>query len=146
MRPGVYARLPQQTDALRQSTCGPPFTGTWVVRISALMTNDDNHHSHDDRSRLARLIREGRAIPYLVDNPDREHPRVRWCIYGVPETNQLFVSATNGAFTVVRSVASPVVLPPMHDRIFGIDVDDLRVAGDLSAAIWQDHARELTAP
>jgi len=97
----------------------------------------------DDAKRLRQLIKAGRVIPYLVDNADREHPSVRWCVYGAPDSGELFVSATSGSTVVVRAVKSELVYPPMADRIFGIDVRDLRTAGDVSAAIWRDCRAEL---
>lgn len=54
-----------------------------------------------------------------------------------------FVSVTNAAVTFVRTVISGLVFPPMADRAFGIDVRDLRLAGDLSAVMRRDHRDAL---
>jgi len=104
---------------------------------------NDTNADRGDRTRLERLLKSGCVIPYIMDNADREHPGVRWCVYGAPETNELFVSATNGPVVFVRAVASAVIVPPMCDRVFGIDVRDLQLAGDLTAIMWRDHRGQL---
>ena len=100
-------------------------------------------NEHNARQRLEMLIKAGRGIPYMMDNADREFPAVRWCVYGAPDTGELFVSVTNGTVMFVRAVVSDLLFPPMADRVFGIDVRDLRLAGDLTAAMWRDHRDAL---
>lgn len=96
-----------------------------------------------DRSRLERFIQKGTVIEYMTDNADRQFASVRWSVYGAWETNEVFVRVTNGSRVFVRAAPSELAFPVMRDRIWGIDVRDLRLAGDLSAAIWNDHGREL---
>lgn len=103
-----------------------------------MTTSSDAFDSDTPQHRLECLIKSGRVIPYLVNNADKEHSQVRWCIYGAPDTNELYVSVTNGTHQFVRAVHSAVFHPPMRDRIFGIDVCDLDLAGGLSSAMWRD--------
>lgn len=94
-------------------------------------------------ARLEQYLRAHACIPYEENLPDREFPRIKCSIYGVPKTNELFVRLTNGILSFVAVTPSPLVSPAMADRIFGIDAADAQVAFGLADKLWEDHREEL---
>jgi len=95
--------------------------------------------------RLVQLLLARRTIPYHENIPDPEYRSVTCSIYGAPETNELFVKLTNGTVTFVEAIESPLLAPPMADRIFGIDVLDNAVASNLADQMWEKHKDALIA-
>ena len=61
------------------------------------------------------------------------------------EINELFVKLTNGTVTFVEAIESPLLSPPMADRIFGMDVLDNAVAFNLADQMWEKHKAALIA-
>jgi hypothetical protein len=103
----------------------------------------ENHDSPAER--LRRHLRGRDCIPYYEDQPDTEFPRVKYSVYGVPKTNELFVQVSNGTLTFVDVVKSALIWPAMGDRVFGIDVDDDRLAKRLADQMWEKHRSTLVA-
>jgi len=93
--------------------------------------------------RLQRLLQANSCIVYHNELPDPEYPNVRCSIYGAPKTNELFVQLRNGPVAFVAVASSPVGLPAMADRIFGMDVQDHAVAFELADRLWAKHRDEL---
>jgi hypothetical protein len=93
--------------------------------------------------KLAELLLAKQTIPYHENIPDKEFPIVTYSVYGAPETNELFVKLTNGTVTFVEAIESPLLSPPMADRIFGLDVLDHAVASDLADQMWEKHKAAL---
>jgi hypothetical protein len=95
--------------------------------------------------RLAEAIARGEVIAYLEDSGDKEYPDLRWSIYGLPRTGEIAVRVSIGDLTLAIAEASPLQLPAMEDRIFGIDVVDQQLANELSETLWTSHADVLIA-
>ena len=105
-------------------------------------------HSNDGRGQIAaeRLethIAANEVITFEAGLPDKEFPYVVCSMWGVIPTNELFVRLTNGEVSFVDFVPSPLQVPPMVDRRFGMDVDDANAAGALADYIWERHKHEL---
>lgn len=64
-------------------------------------------------------------------------------MWGVIPTNELFVRLTNGELSFVDCVRSPIEVPAMGDRIFGMDVLDAKAAGELADEIWGRYKHQL---
>lgn len=93
--------------------------------------------------RLEQLLASKKLIPFHVDLPDKEYDFIKLSIYGAFETNELFVRVTNGKFTFVRVIDSPVLHPEMRDRIWGMDAEDSSVAFAEAESVWNEHAEVL---
>jgi hypothetical protein len=97
-----------------------------------------------DAARLDALLASNEhIIPYMENVADREFPFVTLSVYGATETNELFLSLTNGRIRFVEVIESPVFFPVMADRIFGIDVLDSHAALSHADQMWEKHKAEL---
>lgn len=96
-------------------------------------------------ARLAGLLLAKQTIPYHENIPDPEFPSVLCSVYGAPGTNELFVKLTNGTVTFVEVIDSPLLSPPMADRIFGMDELDNAVAFNLADQMWEKNKVALIA-
>ena len=96
-------------------------------------------------SRLEGYLRANACIVYHEDLPDREYAYVKCSIYGVPNTNELFVRMSNGKVSFVAVAPSPVEFPLMADRIFGLDAADHAVAFGLADKLWEQNRTVLIA-
>ena len=83
------------------------------------------------------------VIEYLRGSPDKEYPEVLWDIFGLSETGEIAVLARVQGFYVGKAAVSGLLVPPMHDRVFGIDVDDQMLANELSETLWADCSARL---
>lgn len=97
----------------------------------------------DPKISLARLLKTKYQIPFHVDLPDKEYPYIKLSIYGATKTNELFVKLTNGQLDFVEVVPSPLVLPGMADRIWGMDAEDSAAAFGLADKMWEKHKHQL---
>jgi hypothetical protein len=95
--------------------------------------------------RLSEAVAKGNAIAYLKDSSDKEHPELRWSIYGLPRTGEIAVLVAIADLSLAMTGASPLLVPAMEDRIFGIDVADQQLADELSDTLWSQHADVLIA-
>jgi len=102
------------------------------------MRINEQHEQH----RLAQAVQSPDVMCY-DECPDREHSHIKWAIVGLPKTNEIVVSATNGTCTYYLARPSRLLAPSMVDRIFGIDVDDRALAGALADELWKEHKDEL---
>ncbi len=105
--------------------------------------NIESSKTNDGPERLAALLQTTDFIPFLRDVPDNEHPQVRCSIYGAIKTNELFVELTNGRVSFVAIVPSPLLHPPMADRLFGMDADDADEAFAAAEQLWKQHKDAL---
>jgi hypothetical protein len=100
-----------------------------------------------DRLSAAELLQShiaaNQVIAFDQDIPDKEYPYILCSMWGVIPTNEIFVRLTNGDVSFVASVVSPLELPSMADRLFGMDVDDANAAGSLADELWNRHKDEL---
>ena len=74
---------------------------------------------------------------------DKEHPEVQWVVYGIISTNEIFVRAEAGGEAFAKSAPSELLIPPMADRRFGIDVADEQVANMLSMDLWVEYRHAI---
>lgn len=85
------------------------------------------------------------AIDYGSGFTDKEYPEIVWSMCGLPASNEIVVTATVGALHLGMAHPSGLAWPAMIDRIFGIDVDDQRLAFWLSEQLWNALSVRLIA-
>ncbi len=93
--------------------------------------------------RLAAFIAANQVIVFEPGVPDKEFPYITCSMWGAIPTNELFVRLTNGDVSFVESVPSPLEVPAMGDRLFGMDVDDAQAASTLADQLWERHKHQL---
>ncbi|WP_295683821.1 hypothetical protein [Nevskia ramosa] len=76
---------------------------------------------------------------------DKEYPEIVWSMYGLPDTNEIAVIAEVGSLQLGMAHVSALLWPAMIDRVFGIDVDDQRLALRLSKELWDAHSERFVA-
>lgn len=96
-----------------------------------------------DERRLAALLGTKNCIPFHENLPDKEYPYIQLSIYGSIKTNELFIKLTNGKAVFVEAIGSPVIVPSMASRIFGMDVADSNEAFSHAEVMWQKHRDDL---
>jgi hypothetical protein len=92
---------------------------------------------------LKAIIETRRCIAYFEKITDQENSEVLWSCYGEPDTNQVIVKLEKGNKSFYNAVQSPVVSPPMRDRIWGIDILDEQEAMKLSERMWERYNDQL---
>ena len=95
------------------------------------------------REAFEELIKNQKVYHYKVDDPDREYSHVKWNVYGLPTKNLILVSATCGDRFFATSEESILLIPPMIDRWYIIDIADLVLANQLSETIWERFKDQL---
>lgn len=85
------------------------------------------------------------AINYGSGFTDKEYPEIVWSMWGLPATNEIAVIAEVGSLKLGMARVSGLLEPAMIDRIFGIDVNDQRLALWLSKELWDAHSERLIA-
>jgi hypothetical protein len=119
------------------------------ARISRKVNRTPNDRSGDGASpaqRLQAFLAAKQLIVFEDDIRDKEYPYIRCSMWGAIPTNELFVRLTNGEVTFVDCVPSPLEVPVMADRMFGMDVFDAQAAGALADAMWERHKHQLIHP
>ncbi|MEN9404267.1 MAG: hypothetical protein RL091_2970 [Verrucomicrobiota bacterium] len=96
--------------------------------------------------RLEAYIAADQVVAFEPGFPDKEFPYVLCSMWGVVPTNELFVRLTNGEVSFIDCVRSPLDVPAMGDRRFGMDVEDANAAGALADQIWKRHKHQLIRP
>jgi hypothetical protein len=89
-----------------------------------------------ESKRLHAIVESGKVLEFF-SMPDKDHDQIQWTIFGAVETNEIIVRATVKDRNFYRSAPSPLAIPPMADRRFGIDVADDALARELSDQLWQ---------
>lgn len=95
--------------------------------------------------RVSAALIGGTAINYGSGFTDKEYPEIVWSIRGLPDTNEIAVIIEVGSLKPGMAHASGLLWPAMIDRIFGIDVDDQRLALWPSKEMWDVHSDLLVA-
>lgn len=93
--------------------------------------------------RLQQFLHAKQLIVFADEIPDKEYPYIRCSMWGAIPTNELFVRLSNGDVSFVECTPSPLEVPVMGDRIWGMDVSDAHVAGALADAMWERHKHQL---
>jgi hypothetical protein len=93
--------------------------------------------------RLSDARNRNKAIDYGIGRRDLDVPEIIWTTYGLPESNEIVVTATVGALCLGIAAQSSLTRPAMVDRRFGSDADDLLLAGQLSVHLWCTQADRL---
>lgn len=88
-----------------------------------------------ESKRLHAIVESGRALEFFT-TADKEYGQIQWTVFGAIETNEVIVRATAGGRHFYRSAPSPLLVPLMADRRFGIDVADNALAEHLSNELW----------
>lgn len=104
-----------------------------MVRKSAATKMNINEY---EQCRLADMVNGNGVIRFYENCPDNEYPNIFWSAYGDPMTGVVIVSAKKGSLAYYNSASSWLLIPPMADRIFGIDVLDEALAQKLGVELW----------
>jgi hypothetical protein len=89
------------------------------------------------------LVEAGRVVPYGVDVPDNEYDEICWSQYGLIDTNEIAVLVRNGNKVFGAKAQSGLIVPPMADRVWGMDVLDQEIAFELGEKLWARFSEEL---
>jgi hypothetical protein len=118
-------------------------------------TADGNKHNFRGRLEMEENIGEGvveeitellkakRVIVYGEDLPDNQYSEIRWSQYGLIEINEIAVMAKCGTKAFAAKAGSPLRMPPLADRIWGMDVLDRELSFKLADRIWEMFSDEL---
>ena len=82
-------------------------------------------------------------IAFVTDADDKEYSYIKLSIWGAIPTNELFIKLSNGVVEFVEVADSTLISPGMGDRLFGMDVDDERVAYACAEAAWEKYKDQL---
>ncbi len=92
---------------------------------------------------IADLIKAKKAIVYGENFPDNQYSEVLWSQYGLIETNEIAVMVKCGAKVFAARARSPLEMPPMADRVWGMDVLDRALSFRLADELWKRFSSEL---
>ena len=76
---------------------------------------------------------------------DKEYAEITWQRWGLPELNQIVVTAEVGELCLATAAITRLAWPAMIDRTFGIDLDDADLAMRLSERLWSAESERLVA-
>ncbi len=96
-------------------------------------------------SRVIEALVHGQAIDYVNGTTDKEYPEVMWAVFGLPLTREIVVIARVGDLRLGKAAASTLLVPPMEERVYGIDVSDQILANELSDTLWAEQSERLIA-
>ena len=95
--------------------------------------------------RLIKAILDKRYYPYVNGLEDIQYPYIKWYVYGLIDTQEILVvimnENNNNVFYKVEQ--SPVIWPHMRNRVWGIDVDDDKLAKKMSLELWEENKEKL---
>ena len=74
---------------------------------------------------------------HYFTEPDKERSDITWEVLGDEETEEIVVRAKVGQMIYEERQRSPIVIPEMCERIFGIDESDLRMSFEMSNRIYE---------
>lgn len=100
--------------------------------------DNENTPFEQEQQRLKSVVDTSTVITYFEEN-DLEQQGLVWTVYGVIETNEIIVRGSAGKAVYYGMAESPVIYPPMAERVLGIDYADEAVAAELANAIWRVH-------
>ncbi|RFF27203.1 hypothetical protein DZK25_09505 [Wenzhouxiangella sp. 15181] len=100
------------------------------------MSTEDN--------RLHGIVKSGKVIEFL-SSADKEFEEIQWTVFGAIETNEVIVRASVGGKHFYHAAPSPLAVPVMADRRFGIDVADSALAEKLSNELWARDGAAMVA-
>lgn len=79
------------------------------------------------------------SIRQMADTADKEFPEVIWDQYGYIPENQIVVVATCGKLAFYAKAQTWLLFPPLVDRVFGTDIDDVTLGLQLGDALWAEY-------
>jgi hypothetical protein len=97
-----------------------------------------------ESKRLHAIVESGNTLEFFSTG-DKEYSQIRWTVFGAIDTNEVIVRASVNGHHFYHSAPSPLVVPLMADRRFGIDVADNAVAEHLSNELWASHGAAMVA-
>ena len=95
--------------------------------------------------RVEEALEQGAAIQFAEGMTDRFFAEITWSIVGLPQTNEIVVIVKVGDLQLALADQSPLLVPSMAERLFGLDISDQRLAERLSEMLWQAHSAHLLA-
>lgn len=97
-----------------------------------------------ENNRLHGIIESGKALEFFTTT-DKEYSQIVWAVFGAIETNEVIVRASVKGQHFYHSAPSPLLVPLMVDRRFGIDVADKALAEHLSNELWARDGAAMVA-
>lgn len=97
-----------------------------------------------ETDRLQSIVEAGKALEFF-STEDKEHNQIVWTVFGAIETNEVIVRASVNGQHFYHSAPSPLLVPLMVDRRFGIDVADKALAERLSNELWARKGAAMVA-
>lgn len=88
-----------------------------------------------ESKRLHAIVVSGKALEFFSTG-DKEFSQIRWTVFGAIDTNEVIVRASVNGQHFYHAAPSPLLIPLMADRRFGIDVADNALAEHLSNELW----------
>ncbi len=104
------------------------------------MTKDMGKHVV---GQITELLKTKKVIVYGKDFPDDQYSEIRWSQYGLIGTNEIAVVVKCGAKVFAAKARSPLEMPPMADRVWGMDVLDRGLSFRLADELWEKFSSEL---
>lgn len=95
-------------------------------------------------ARLHAIVTSEEVLEFFTAT-DKEHDQIVWTVFGAIETNELIVRASVNGRHFYRAAQSPLLVPRMIDRRFGIDVVDNALAEQLSNELWVRQGAAMVA-
>ncbi len=97
-----------------------------------------------EHNRLHGIVESGKALEFFTTT-DKEYSQIVWAVFGAIETNEVIVRASVNGQHFYHSAPSPLLVPLMVDRRFGIDVADNARAEHLSNELWARDGEAMVA-
>ena len=132
-------RVPVQDLGVLAEVLGLQLKLELVSRLPQLpATNDEILAEYDQ------LMGTRGGVPFHQDQPDKEHPLIRWNVVGDSERNRLYVVACNPqkGIRFARVTDRPGGWS-IRGQIFGIDCETNSIAYGLAQELFQAHRSEL---
>lgn len=104
------------------------------------MTEDIGQHVV---AQITELLKANKAIIFGVDIPDNQYSEIHWSQYGLTETNEIAVKVTCGSKAFTARAQSMLAMPPMADRVWGMDALDGKLAFELADKLWESFSDQL---
>lgn len=99
----------------------------------------------DAAARLKRLLAENdpkQLLRFGEDMADKEHPNIKWSVYGEVTSDEILVKVTNGTVTFVEAVRNRGY-PALKNMLFGLDVAAEHQIKKLTDRMWKKHQGAL---
>lgn len=85
------------------------------------------------------IVPTDRYYPFISNSPDKVRPELHWFVFGLLDTNEIMVVVAEGDNILGKlRKPSPLVMPIMEDRKWGIAIEDNALAEQMSNELAQE--------